>query len=107
MLSACSPPGPRRIFSGTAKSTPFPNPREDFDAFIPWLYAPDQPPQGVSREDEEGRWRIVERSTSPFLAWNTLVEDGLVYESIGGGFILVKEFAGGAGLADIFPPSEP
>jgi hypothetical protein len=33
------------------------------------------------------------------------VEGDLVYESIGGGFILVKDFAGGAGLADVFPPS--
>lgn len=108
-LRAASPPGPRYTFPGTLVSVA--DIKHDFrrhsDESGWWLPSPASPPVPFLRAGADGGWHLVVRgdfAEADYWTWTALVEGDRVYESIGGGYVLVKDFAGGAGLEDVSPP---
>jgi tetratricopeptide (TPR) repeat protein len=91
----------RRIFPGRDESIW----DEEFDRFEEfWFYAPGREPVLVRTEFRERDYRVLANSGNPAGSWPRRLSWGdLVLESIGGGVILVKDFAKGKGL-DILSP---
>ena len=105
------PPGPRRILPGCAESM-VARGRAANDPLVDyWLPAPGRHPVGVEPgspgDPRESLVRFSDRNDNWFEPGALLVEGETVYESLGGGVLLVKDFAGGKGLDRLLgPPME-
>jgi hypothetical protein len=105
---AFRPPGPRRILPGSAESIVAPVEAANFPLVEYWLPAPGRHPLGVEPGPPGSMGKVLVRFSDRSGGW---VESGAmlaagdtVYESLGGGVLLVKDLAGGAGLDRLLGP---
>lgn len=94
-----SPPAFRHIFAGSRNSAWHGGETGSF-----WDYRDDREPLPLVAGGPNQGYYIARSACYPGSDNTLLVEKGRVYEPIGGGYILVKDYADGKGLDDVYPP---